>query len=317
VLTEADLLESFLLPSLISALRWAGDAYRHDSIVVGKLLEVLTKPPGATESQDIHQTILAMCAPRLKLRLRMNDTATIEPILKVFDKCQAFTLEAERGLPDDGNENGISMLQHSLITLITSTEAPSPQLQMEFRDISALISRAVEARGPDATLRTLITVLLQLSNGHQFLFALDAITTAICVADQRLQDALRLQYHNISSWLKIGDTLSAEAVVRLYRQVEAYKTLLTVQQMELNPIFAQQLSNIDTANPDLDGITAVSGAEEVQVDLGQPDAIDQALNEVAAMGDLEPGDGSVNFDDFYGLQGNDMDLNDLDLDNMF
>jgi hypothetical protein len=38
------------------------------------------------------------------------------------------------------------------------------------------------------------------------------------------------------------------------------------------------------------------------------------LDEVAAMGNLDTSDGDMNFDSLYGLQGNEMDLNDLDLD---
>jgi hypothetical protein len=53
---------------------------------------------------------------------------------------------------------------------------------------------------------------------------------------------------------------------------------------------------------------------DIQTDQGQPDGIDQVLDEVAAMGNLDSTDADMNFDALYGLQGNDMDLNDLDLD---
>jgi len=86
-----------------------------------------------------------------------------------------------------------------------------------------------------------------------------------------------------------------------------------VQDMGLDTIFAQQLTNIDTVNPNLDAATAVSGVD-MQVDQGQPDGIDQVLDEVAAMGNLDPTDADMSFDALYGLQGGDMDLNDLDLD---
>jgi hypothetical protein len=53
---------------------------------------------------------------------------------------------------------------------------------------------------------------------------------------------------------------------------------------------------------------------DMQGDQEQADGIDQVLDEVAAMGNLDANDADMNFDALYGLQGSDMDLNDLDLD---
>ncbi|KAJ9601871.1 mediator complex subunit [Cladophialophora chaetospira] len=311
------LLEPFLLPSLISALNWAGQVFHHDRVVIAKVLEVLTKAPGMAESRDIHHTILAICAPRLRLRLQSTEgkEENLDPVLRVLDNCQGFTLSSERDVQVQNESLGIvSTLQHGLASLITSSNSLDVEQQVRYQDIPALVDRVVEVRGADAALRALIGVLLQLSGGHQFLFALDAVTTAICMGGEGLSDALRLQYQNLGVLLKTGDTLSAEAVVRLYRQVEAYKALLTVQDMGLDTIFAQQLTNIDTADPNLDAATAVSGGGDVQAGSEQPDGIDQVLDEVAAKGYLDANDADMNFDALYGLQGNDMDLNDLDLD---
>ncbi|KAK5256484.1 mediator complex subunit, partial [Exophiala xenobiotica] len=86
-------------------------------------------------------------------------------------------------------------------------------------------------------------------------------------------------------------------------------------EMHLNAFtFAQQLSNIDTADPNLDGVPASAGVMDMQGDQEQADGIDQVLDEVAAMGNLDANDADMNFDALYGLQGSDMDLNDLDLD---
>jgi hypothetical protein len=178
-----------------------------------------------------------------------------------------------------------------------------------------MVHRAIEVRGADTALRALIGVLIQLSDSHDFLFALDTISTITCAGGNTLRNALRLQYNTLGSLLKKGDTLSAEAVVRLHRQVETYTNLLTVQDMGLDPFsFTQQLSNIDTANPNLDTTTAVSAGLDVEADHGQADGIDQVLDEVAAMGNLDSNDADMSFDALYGLQNTDMDLNDLDLD---
>jgi hypothetical protein len=257
-----------------------------------------------------------MCAPRLKLRLVSSAAkdSNIGPVLKTLDKCQDFTLTAEREIQNE-SPRAVSLLQHSLVTLITSTDTMHLEQQIGPHDIPALMSRTVEVRGAEVALRALIGVLLQLSDSQDFLFALDAVTTTICMGGEGVHDALLLLYHNLGGMLRSGDTLSAEAVVRLYRQVEAYKNLLTVQDMGLDNIFGQQLTNIDTADPNLDVATAGSGGVvDMQAEQGQPDGIDQVLDEVAAMGNLDTSDGDMNFDSLYGLQGNEMDLNDLDLD---
>ena len=254
-----------------------------------------------------------MCAPHLKTCLRSTESkdSSFEPTLKFLDDCRTFTLSSEREVQNQD----LSILQHSLVTLVTSTDSLNNGELATGQDISSLVSRAVEIQGPASTLRALTGVLLQLSDSHQFLFALDAVTTVICTAGHDIRDALRLQYHNLGGLLKAGDTLAAEAVVRLYRQVEAYTNLLTVQDMGLDTFtFAQQLTDIDTANPNLDAVTAISAGVDMQTDEGQADGIDQVLDEVAAMGNLESNDADMSFDALYGLQGNDMDLNDLDLD---
>ncbi|KIW84594.1 hypothetical protein Z517_03844 [Fonsecaea pedrosoi CBS 271.37] len=310
------LLEPFLLPSLISAMDWVAEVFQHERMVAGKVLEALIKPPGSLESRDIHHTILTLCAPRLKLRLKTigAQDSDVDSILKTLDQCPDFSFvsERERETPNPGTLN---IIQHCLANLITSTTALDIGEAPPFEDISALVSRAVEVHGPQTTLRAIVGVLLQLSDSHVFLYALDALTTAVCMAGNGLRDALRLQYHDLGNLLKSGETLAAEGVVRLYRQVETYTNLLAVPDMGLDSFnFSQQLTNMDTADPNLDAATAVSGGMDLQTDQGQADGIDQVLDEVAAMGNLDSNDADMSFDALYDLQGNDMDLNDLDLD---
>lgn len=216
-------------------------------------------------------------------------------VLKILDQCPEFSLA-----PNPGSQKDVlGTLQNSIVNLVNSTTA-------EF-DITALLGRAAELRGPEEALRALVGVLLQLSDSHNFLFALDTVSILVCMSEDGLRDALRLQYNNLGALLKGGDTLTAEAIVRLYRHVEAYMNLLTVQDMGLGGFtFAQ--SNIDTANPNLDGVPEVSG--DGMAVLSQFDPLDQA----EAMGHLDSNDGDMSFDALYGLQGSELDLNDLDLD---
>ncbi|OAL18516.1 hypothetical protein AYO22_10493 [Fonsecaea multimorphosa] len=310
------LLEPFLLPSLISAMNWVAEVFQNERMVAGKVLEALIKPPGSPESRDIHHTIMALCAPKLKMHLKAVEAQdnNVDSILKTLDQCPDFSFfsERERETPGPGVLN---ILQHSLVALITETAALDTGDAAPFGDIFALVSRAVEVRGPPATLRAIVGVLVQLSDNHAFLDALDTLTTTVCMAGNGLRDALRLQYHNLGSLLKSGETLIAEGVVRLHRQVETYTNLLAVPEMSLDSFnFTQQLTNMDTANANLDAATAVSGGLDMQTEQGQADGIDQVLDEVAAMGNLDSNDADMSFDALYGLPENDMDLGDLDLD---
>jgi len=283
---------------------------QNEYLVVENVLEVLTKPPGTAESQDIHHTILALCAPGLKTGLKSTEATNTEHLGMILEDCPVFTLSTDRhGL---SKQTGVlRLLQSSMLNLVTSTSSLDIAEHVDVHDIPVLIDYAVEIRGADATLNVLTTILLQLSDNHQFLFALDAVATIICMTKRGLNDALRLQYQNLGGLLKNGDVLTAEALVRLYRQVELYTNLLSVPEMDAFD-FTQQLTDIDTANPDLDAAIAVPGVD-MQMEQTQADGIDRVLDEAAAMGNLDPNDADMSFDDaLYGA--NELDLNDLDLD---
>jgi hypothetical protein len=224
----------------------------------------------------------------------------------------------------DATTDILASLQNSITNILTSVTSMDIENQSSSRYSPALMRLALRCHGPDATLRSLIDVLLQLNNSHNFLFALDLISTIICVAEPKLRDALRIRYSMLSTLLRKGDALSAEAVVRLYRQVETYTSILTVQDMNLDQFaFAHQLTNIDTANANLDAVVTGQGdGMDLQPDQGQEaDGIDQVLGEAAALGNLDDSMGTndvdLSFDALYGPQSTDMnleDLNDLDLD---
>lgn len=224
----------------------------------------------------------------------------------------------------DATTDILASLQNSITRILTSVPSMDIENQSSSRYSPALMRLALRCHGPDATVRSLIDVLVQFSASHNFLFALDLISTIICIAEPKLRDALRIRYSMLSTLLRKGDLIPAQAVVLLYRQVETYTSMLTVQDMNLDQFaFAHQLTNIDTANANLDAVVAGQGdGMDLQVDQGQEtDGIDQVLGEVAALGNLDDGMGTndvdLSFDALYGPQSTDMnleDLNDLDLD---
>ncbi|KAI1621251.1 mediator complex, subunit Med5 [Exophiala viscosa] len=308
------LLEPFLLPSLASALSWIANILHDEAPAAAVILDVIMKAPGNTDSRDIHRTILAMCGPQLQkiIDSMQPEHDQLHGVQAILKQSPIFSFS-----PDQGVEHSqiASVLQEGIVSMITSAGASVMQEQSTSSGIHSMVNCAINSLGLQSALRVLLAVLLQMSDSPDFLFALDTVSTIVCTVDRGLRETLRLLYTNLGTLLKKGDTLSAEAVVRLHRQVEAYANLLTVQEMGLDAFaFAQQLTNIDTADPNLDATTAVSGAMDLQGDQEPADGIDQVLDEVAAMGNLDSNDADMNFDALYGLQNTDMDLNDLDLD---
>ncbi|EXJ78939.1 hypothetical protein A1O3_08439 [Capronia epimyces CBS 606.96] len=310
------LLEPFLLPSLIPALNCIGSLLRENPTSAGIVLEALVKSPESADSQAIHQTILATCAPQLETNIRAFQPGNFDSVLKLLEQCPESSFSSaehqEVQLQDGQLLHG---LQSHLVALIASHGVLDVEKQASSPNVPAMVRRAVEVQGVEAALRALVGVLLQLSDSPDFLFSLDAVATLVTMTGNELRDILRVQYGTLGTLLKKGETLSAEAVVRLHRLVEAYTNLLAVHDMGLDSFsFAQQLTNIDTTNPNLDGNATASRGIDLQTETTQTDGIDQVLDEVAAMSNMDSNDADMNFDALYGLQSADMDLNDLDLD---
>ncbi|KAJ4504516.1 mediator complex subunit [Exophiala dermatitidis] len=290
------LLEPFLLPSLIPALDWVGNLVKEDQMSAEIVLQALLKSPSGSESRDIHQTILGVCAPELEMNIRASQSDKFGFALKVVEQLPESSFSVAK--LQDGP---VDEVQPHIVALIMQ--------QSSTVGIPAMVRRLIEIQGAELALKSLLGVLLQLSGSPDFLLCLDVIATLVSVVHNGLREVLRLQSGTLGTLLKKGDTLSAEAVVRLHRLVEAYTNFLTPHDMGLDSF---DFTNIDTTNPNLDENAPTSG--DVEKEPSQADGIDQVLDEVAAMGNMDSNDADMNFDALYGLQGGDMDLNDLDLD---
>jgi hypothetical protein len=156
--------------------------------------------------------------------------------------------------------------------------------------LSASLRSLLQARGPETALQCILRVLTVDFS------ALDVMATLVCVADRPLRDLLRLKFTTLK------DPLIAEVTVHLHRRVEAYASVLIVQDLGME---IAQLSAIDTTNANL------NASQEQPVD-----DIDQVLNENAVMSSMEQPEmiGDASMDDFFGLQSDNMGLDDLDLD---
>jgi hypothetical protein len=232
---NSDLLEPFLLPSLVSAIAWASNEPTAKKLI----LPILT----STTDNETHQAILGMLGPSGKV---------------LSEKNGGLEKDAARQLTRD--------------------------------DINLQWFEAfIEARGIDKALDAVLAAL-----SYNFATALDVMSVLICVHERALRDLLRLRF------MSLEDHLTAQATVHLHRRVEAYASVMVVEDI---PGDFVQLPTIEATTTELDT------SQEQPVD-----DIDQVLNETAVLGSIEqPGiGGDVLMDDFYELQGDGMGLGSLD-----
>jgi hypothetical protein len=152
--------------------------------------------------------------------------------------------------------------------------------------------------GPDGALNAILK-----SIGNHDTAIIDLLAVLICLEKRNLRDMLCVKVNMLK------EHEGADNIVHLYRRVEAYASVLIVQDLGMEFLPLNNL-NIDTANANLD----VTQDQSV-------DDIDRVLNESAVMNsamDQSDISADVNMDDFYGLQGDDNmalgSLDDLDLD---
>ena len=261
-ITPKDLLEGFLLPSLLIALLWLSNHIRSDNSPPEnalQLLHALIKPTsGSFEAREIHQTIVSIAADPIKQTLQSAKPPGSKPvaqaILKLLDSYSNFKrsfsitrtemdvwCSTSGGLP--------STIQHAFQTLIfwDSTEMSTSPPAFTFK----LFNMAIRLHGVTRFLHLLLNELkIQHANGTYDL-ALDVLFAIICsptsstsfnsnsqsqgpsAARLTLSDALRLEYSaNLSRYLKNSDTIIAEALVRLNRRLETHSLVVLPQSMD-------------------------------------------------------------------------------------
>ena len=159
----------------------------------------------------------------------------------------------------------------------------------ESPNLHCSLQSLMQARGVDIALQCVLRAL-----STNFSIALDVMATLVCVSDRPLRDLLRLKYATLK------DPTLAGAIVHLHRRVEAYASVLIVEDLGMELV---QLPDIDNRSANLDP------AHEQPVD-----DIDQVLNETAVLGNMEQPEttGDVTMDDFYGLHSDNMGLENLD-----
>lgn len=297
------LLEPFLLPSLLSGFAWMAKMAAKEPARAAMIVQVFCKTPSTAETKEIHQTILSIAAEAFTGRTWPKDSA-LETALKPITSLTAMHLggsvtpaQIVQWAATDGSIEAV--LSRSMAAQTNPDNTFSPDL----------VQAMLQASGPFAVVRTSLNVLLQYSGETDFHLLLDFIATVLTTADERAGQALQVLHADLGTLVVRQQTHLAEAIVHLHRRVELYTSVTRAQTMAMEQTFVP-MAGLSVANVNLDaGATAT-------FDQGEPAQtadIDQVWNDAAALEGMESIE-NVNLDDMYGLQGDNFDLGNLDLD---
>ena len=357
-LTAVDLLEPFLLPSLVIALEWLSHRMwesEGDKRIVIQLLQHLTKPPNSPEARAMHQTILGIVAAPLQQNIefamkRENiDASEMKAVLVSLEPYVPFrtsTFATESQIKSWTSSAGgiltsIRQVVQALVYWSTSIDtATAPPPSFTYKQIDA----AIQFHGATSVLHALLDELKSLAGTSNYFPAVDIISSIICARAVplptssplfTLREALKLEHDELVKAIERGDKGYAEAVVRVYRCVEALSVVPPQTETSIDaaggPIIAE-LTNMDLQDIDL-GATA-GDAEIDVVALGnapeaQPEDIDKMLDAAAAapvIDDVDFGadalDVGDSMDDVFAGLGDSGDMgmvnfDDLDMEGMF
>jgi mediator of RNA polymerase II transcription subunit 5 len=291
ILTTIDLVDTFLLPSLVGAITWLAHHLwesRGDSNAVIQILQTLIKPGSiSNEASLMLASILDIVAKPLEHSLRSLQRSEpsrqdVEPLSKALKPHLSFSrtggsdhteLESWTGQHGGGLASSIrhtiqSMVQWSLTpgTNITPTSYTHRQILVGVRMIGA--RRVLQAILEE------IKAQAEAGNGS---VVLDAAVAIICAPDARspmptalltmldepsaapqplqrrlnLRDTLKTEAENAAKIHKT-DVIQAEMIIRLYRRVEAQMTVPMEIQAQQN-MLQHALGGMDVGNGALDG----------------------------------------------------------------
>lgn len=290
-----DLLEPFLLPSLVVALTWLGNYIWEsdlDPTIALKTLFSLVKPSSISgEAQAIHKTVLNITARHLEeslkdVRTRHPSRADIKPILDALEPYLSFRrigsshrseLDTWAAQSAAGLTGSIRNTLQSLVLWSTNSEitmAPQPYTHRQ-------LLAGIHVLGATRVLGALLDEVKQQSEAGSGALAVDIAATMICApmaecfaVEQNtchpvdatkesqprcpiltLRDALTIAHDNVAK-ISEKDPSRAEVIVRLWRRV----SVLTAP--------PSQVSNIDVGNIIQNMHLGVDGQDRMDLDPG-------------------------------------------------
>ena len=262
-LTVIDLLEPFLLPSLVVALTWLGNHIwetESDPTIPLKTLQSLVNPSSISgDAREIHKTVLNITARSLDeqlkdIRSRHPNRADIKPILDVLEPCLSFqrTGSCHRSELDSWATHSpgglLGSIRSTFQGLVLWSTSPGVSMAPHSYTHRQLVA-GIRMLGSTRVLTAFVDELKMQAEADNADLALDIAVTMICapLAESfaieqsnyhpvdpnkeplprcpvlTLRDALNLQHENVAK-LSEKDPLRAEVIVRLYRRVNALMT---------------------------------------------------------------------------------------------
>ena len=258
-LTQPDLLETFLLPSLVGAISWMTYYARHDpknAAVVMQILHKLILPSSISgDAKAIHAVVLSIVAQNVAKSLRFirsKDVPShgIDELLEVLKLHQPHERSLYSTMAELGSwkaasgETLKSAFRYTLQTLFTWSSSILPSYSHK------LVLTLVRIIGARQALRLIIEEL-KIQSSDVSAIALDiatALITAPSTEDSpvstisatskldpvrrrlNLREALRIEAGNASN-LFASDPLAAETIARLDARVEAQLAFNTVDEV--------------------------------------------------------------------------------------
>ncbi|KAI9757384.1 MAG: mediator complex subunit [Candelina submexicana] len=270
------LLETFLLPSLVSAISWlTGQIWESPSSVptLLQILQILIKPTSISgDAHSMHQTILSLIANPLEQSLhslcRRDPTRhDVQPLLQALQPFQTFkrtTASTHSELESWTATHGgglLASIRNTFQSLVLWSAAPEINLTPPSYTHRQLLV-AVKLLGAQRVLSAIVDeVVLQTENGSADL-ALDigaSLISAPTTAAARegrlgLREVLKLEVEMLKKeGMGVGSEHErAETVVRLSRRVEEALAVFTGQQQQV----------VDDLMGDLDSAAVAAAADE-------------------------------------------------------
>lgn len=315
----SDLLEPFLLPSLVVALTWLGnhiwEAETEPSIGL-RTLQSLIKPSSISgEAQAIHQTVMSITARPLEERLkdvrtRQQGRSDIKPSLDALDpylsfrrvgSCTRAELETWSVQKVNGLLGSIRDTLQALVLWSTNSEINMAPSSYSHRQLLA----GIRLLGSSRVANALIDEVKQQTEAGNGDLVLDIVATMMCApmpesfaVDQNichpvdstkeslprcsvltLRDALSVQHENVP---KISETspLHAAAIVRLWRRV----SVLAAPPSQVSNIdVSNMIQNMDyDAQERMDLDASAAGVGDASAGHDDADNIDKMLDNAAA-----------------------------------
>ena len=263
-LMQLDLLEPFLLPSLVGVISWMTYYIRHDlknAAVVMQILHKLILPsPISGDAKAIHTVVLSIVAQNVTKSLHfIKSKETPSPgadelleVLKLrqpYERSPYSTMAELSSWKAASSETLKSAFRYTLQTLFTWSSSILPSYSHKLiltlvriigarRALRLIIEELkVQSNDVSAIALDIATALIAAPSAEDNLVSTTSGTSKLDSAQQRLnlRDALRIEANNASALLA-SDPLAAETIARLDARVEAQVAFGTVDKVMQVPV---------------------------------------------------------------------------------